>query len=77
MRDAFFDFSFYRRRLRRVLFLLWRYRFFDAFRAVDGGMLQFYAEFFADHLCAGDEGNVFEDRFTAVAEARSFYGAYF
>ena len=35
------------------------------------------AELFADELSAGEDGDIFEDRFAAVAKARSFDGADF
>ena len=42
---------------------------------IDGGLLEFEADLFGDHLAAGQDGDVFQHGLAAVAEAGSLDGA--
>ncbi len=52
-------------------------RFFDASEHLNSNIFQFDAELFADQLATGQDGDILEDGFTAVAKAGSFDGADF
>ena len=52
-------------------------RFFHSAEHVDGDVFEFKAELFADEFSAGEDRDVFEDRFASVAKAWSFHSADF